>query len=146
MKSLISKLIFFSGIFLLLTVVIGFVAYEQVKYQPQANIQKQPEFICGNVNSSTENYQNGEVIFKVNCVACHKKYKDAYGPALQRFIQRNDSTTVEYLSSYFDGQQKLNLSKQSYNEIVSDKSNSNFVHQQDLSDEDIIYLVEYITD
>ena len=146
MKSLASKIVLFSVTFLVLSLVIGFIAYDQVKYRPQVYTSQQEEVICGNETSSSENHQKGEAIFKANCAACHKKYKDAYGPALQRFVKSTDSLSLQYLSIYFMDQHKLNATKKYNKETGLSEDTSNFIHQQILNETEIIQLLEYITD
>ncbi len=59
------------------------------------------QFICGNApfGPTSELEEEGKLLFKSNCAACHKIYKRATGPALLHSMRKfpSDSSFHSYL-------------------------------------------------
>lgn len=71
--------------------------------QPKNPIVENP-LICGTVSffpsPDTALEKKGDVLFKMNCAACHKIFKSLTGPALLQAIKKypSDTTFISYIN------------------------------------------------
>lgn len=74
-----------------------------------------PDFFCGTISmhpsAESEIEKEGEVLFKINCAACHKTTKNMTGPALLDVIKKYPSDTS--FANYIN-QTKINKEKDTY--------------------------------
>ncbi|MBD3637808.1 MAG: c-type cytochrome [Crocinitomicaceae bacterium] len=110
------------------------------------------ENCCDEVNSNpiTEqpklgNNPNGEKLFKANCSACHIPWTEATGPALKGARDRwIENSSEENFYKFIKNSQKVIDSGDPYANKLYNKYQKTRMNSQNLSNEDIDDIFEYI--
>jgi cytochrome c2 len=128
-------------------VVVTITAYKILEQENAfcAIVEPEPVFICGTpsmLNRSDNYSREGEMLFKANCAACHKLYKDAVGPSLWGISERRDSV---WLKSFIRNSQFMIQNNDSTAIALYLEWNEQAMNSfENLSDQEINHILDYL--
>lgn len=145
MKSLTNKIALISTAFLVVAMGVTFIGFNVLeKQQPQAAVPFEP--FCGTEPLTSNKDPQGTALFMANCASCHKLYKRAVGPALSGLFNNDSYPSREYFYEHVRNEQKLLDEKDEYAMYINEMYISYFVHEFELTDEEMELLLDYIAD
>ncbi len=144
MKTIINKILLISGIFLMLSIGIVFLAFDQINMQQPGCATFIPPPICGTQSFLSEKATEGRALFNANCAACHKLDKKMTDPSLRGLVQNKPYPSKAYFYEYVRNEQKLHDEKDAYAKAINDEYNYDFSHQFNFTDIEVEQLLEYI--
>ncbi|MFC7356703.1 c-type cytochrome [Jejudonia soesokkakensis] len=146
MKIAVNKIIFLTSIFLISTIGIAALVYNQSKQNELVCATEIPQPICGTELNLSENAQDGKYLFKANCAACHKLYKNMVGPSLKGIVQREEYPSNEYFIDYVLNENKLLENNDEHAKAINTEYDYDYIHQFKLSNLETSKILEYLNE